>query len=239
MAENLVIFDCDGVLVDSEFLSCSFFSEVLSSYGYQISVEECIRRFTGVNEHTCRQIIMEESGIDIPTDFWALQQPNLLKAYEKELIPLLEPVLEILDHLEIPRCVASNSSRNNVIYCLQCTKQLKYFTDRSIFTSQQVPKAKPVPDLFLFAAQEMGFKPENCIVVEDSSAGANAAIAAGMQVLMFVGGNHARFNWYRSQVAVHGKPLVPTCHELCFALQRLIQRGEDNFEANAPIKIRT
>ncbi len=222
MLEKLVIFDCDGVLVDSEFLSCRFFAEVLAIYGYQISVEECIRRFTGVNEHHCRQIIMEESGVDIPADFWVLQQPSLLKAYETELSPLLEPTLEILDHLEIPRCVASNSSRCNVIHCLQFTKQLKYFTDRSIFTSQQVPKAKPAPDLFLFAAQEMGVKPENCIVVEDSSAGAHAAIAAGMQVLMFVGGSHAGFNWYRDQVAVHGKPLLPTCYELSCALQQCI-----------------
>lgn len=222
MSEKLVIFDCDGVLVDSEFLACRFFSEVLSNYGYQISLEECIRRFTGVNEQSCRQMIKEESGIEIPLDFWDLQQPYLLKAYETELSPLLEPVLEILNHLAIPRCVASNSSRSNVIHCLQFTKQLKYFTDESIFTSSQVPRAKPAPDLFLFAAKEMGIRPENCIVVEDSSAGANAAIAAGMQVLMFVGGSHAHFNWYRNKVAVHGKVLFPTCQELLCALQDLI-----------------
>ena len=87
MSENLVIFDCDGVLVDSEFVSSRIFSEALSGYGYQISVEESIRRFTGVNEHNCRQIIMKESGIDIPIDYWTLQQPLLRKAYETELIP--------------------------------------------------------------------------------------------------------------------------------------------------------
>ena len=239
MTKNLVIFDCDGVLVDSEFLSCKYFSQTLSDYGYPISVEECIRRFTGVNEHICRQIILEESGIDLPKDFWDLQQPSLLKTYQSELSPLLEPVLQALDHLEIPRCVASNSSRNNVIHCLKWTDQLKYFTEKSIFTSQQVPKAKPAPDLFFLAAQEMGVKPENCIVVEDSSAGAHAAMAAGMQVLIFVGGTHARFNWYRSQVAVHGKPLFPTCQELAHAIQRLIQTGEDHLEAHVPISVST
>ena len=222
MTKSLIIFDCDGVLVDSEFLSCQYFSETLSDYGYPISVEECIRRFTGVNEHICRQIILEESGIDLPKDFWDLQQPSLLKKYQSELSPLLEPLLQTLDHLEIPRCVASNSSRNNVIHCLKWTDQLKYFTDQSIFTSQQVPNAKPAPDLFLLAAQVMGVKPENCIVVEDSSAGAHAAIAAGMPVLMYVGGSHARFNWYQSQVAVHGKRLFTTCHELSSALHGLI-----------------
>lgn len=222
MSENLIIFDCDGVLVDSEFVSSRVFSEALSDYGYPISAEECIRRFTGVNEHTCRQVIMKESGINIPADYWALRQPVLLKAYETELAPLLQPVLEILDFLKIPRCVASNSSRNHVVHCLEFTKQLEYFTDRSIFTSQQVPKAKPAPDLFLFAAREMGVRPENCIVVEDSSTGADAAIAAGMQVLMFLGGSHARFNWYRRQVAIYDKPMLSTYHELLHAIQQAL-----------------
>lgn len=220
MSENLVIFDCDGVLVDSEFISSKIFAEALTGYGYPISVEECIRRYTGVNEHLCREQIMQESGIKLPADYWALQQPNLQKAYERELTPLMQPVLEILDLLKIPLCVASNSSRNHVVHCLEFTKQLGYFNDSTIFTSQQVQKAKPAPDLFLFAAKQMGVKPENCIVVEDSSTGAHAAIAAGMQVLMFLGGSHARFHWYRNQVAKHDKPMLSTCHELSQAIQQ-------------------
>ncbi len=218
--KNLIIFDCDGVLVDSEFISCKVFSEALLKYGYPISTEECVKRFTGLNENTCRQMIMEESRINIPPDYWTLEQPNLLKAYETELTPLLQPVLEMLDVLKIPRCVASNGSKNHVLNCLEFTKQLDYFTDKSIFSAQQVQKPKPAPDLFLFAAQEMGVKPENCIVIEDSSTGAHAAIAAGMQVLMFLGGTHARFSWYRSQVAIHDKPMLSTCHELLLSIQQ-------------------
>ena len=205
-------------------LNYHFFSEALSGYGYSISLEECIKRFTGVNERTCRQIIVEESGIDIPIDYWNLQQPILMKAYETELTPLLQPVLGVLDTLKIPRCVASNSSRNHVVKCLEFTKQLEYFSDESIFTSQQVLKAKPAPDLFLFAAKEMGVQPENCIVIEDSSTGVSAAIAAGMQVLMFLGGSHARFNWYRSQVSIHDKPMLSTCHDLVYAIQRAMTK---------------
>lgn len=78
--KQLIIFDCDGVLVDSEFVSNKVFSEVLSHYGYFISVEECIRRFTGIDEQSCRKIIMEESGLDIPVDYWIKSQPVLLKA---------------------------------------------------------------------------------------------------------------------------------------------------------------
>lgn len=119
MPENLIIFDCDGVLVDSEFIANRVFSEALYGYGYPISLEECIKRFSGVNEHTCRDVIMKESGIHIPADYWAIQQPNLLKAYETELTSLLRPVLEILDIHKIPKCVASNSSRNYVVRCLE------------------------------------------------------------------------------------------------------------------------
>jgi len=226
MAENLIIFDCDGVLVDSEFISSRIFSEALSGYGYRISKEECIRRFTGVNEHARRDVIMKESGLNIPENYWDLQQSVLFKAYENDLKPLLQPVLEILNILKIPRCVASNSSRKHVVHCLKSTKQIEYFTDRSIFTSHQVSKAKPAPDLFLFAAREMGVKPENCIVIEDSSTGADAAIAAGMQVMMFLGGNHARFDWYRTQVAIHNKPMLSTWHEVACAIQQAIKARE-------------
>ncbi len=222
MSKTLIIFDCDGVLVDSEFVSSRVFSEAVSEYGFSISTEECIRRFTGLCEKACRQVILEESGIEIPNNYWSLLQPDLKKAYETELTALLDPVLEFLDNLGIPRCVASNSSRTHVVECLEHTKQLRFFNESTIFTSQQVPRAKPAPDLFLFAAKEMGFKPEDCIVVEDSSTGANAAIAAGMQVLMYVGGSHAHFEWYRSKISVHGKPLMGNCQELSHAIKQVL-----------------
>ncbi|MBA3603694.1 MAG: HAD-IA family hydrolase [Parachlamydiaceae bacterium] len=223
MSKTLIIFDCDGVLVDSEFVSSRVFSEAVSEYGFTISTEDCIKRFTGLCEKDCRQAIMEESGIEIPNNYWSLLQPVLKKAYETELTALLHPVLEILDSLGISRCVASNSSRNHVVECLEHTKQLKFFSDDTIFTSQQVPRAKPAPDLFLFAAEEMGFSPKDCIVIEDSSTGANAAIAAGMKVLMYVGGSHAHFEWYRSKVSVHGKPIMSNCHELSNAIKQAIE----------------
>lgn len=218
MSENLVIFDCDGVLVDSEYVSCKVFSEALSKYGYSISVEDCIRRFTGYNEHVCREVIMKESGLDIPVDYWSSKLPDLKKAFETELTPLMHPVLEVLNTHKIKRCVASNSSRKHVVHCLEFTKQLPYFTDPSIFTFEQVAKPKPAPDLFLHAAKTMGVKPENCIVVEDSATGANAAIAAGMNVLMFLGGSHAKFDTYQSQIALLNKPMHNTAHELAEAI---------------------
>lgn len=214
MTDKLVIFDCDGVLVDSEYIACKIFSEALSKYGYAITVEETIRRFTGVNEHICRQMIIEETGLEIPEDYWDRIQPELMKSYETELTPLLQPVLEMLEKHQIARCVASNSSRTHVINCLKFTKQLHFFDEQAIFSSQQVEKAKPAPDLFLFAAKQMGVLPENCIVIEDSSPGVKAAIAAGMQVLMFAGAGHSSFDWYKNQIAVHEKPIHGCSHEL-------------------------
>jgi HAD superfamily hydrolase (TIGR01509 family) len=219
MQKKLIIFDCDGVLVDSEFVSNKVFCETLAKYGYQISLEESIKRFTGVTAENCRQEIIQESGIDIPEDYWIQAQPTLQIAYKNELIALMQPVLEILNILQIPRCVASNSSRKHVIQNLEFTQQLQYFTDSSIFSAQQVEKAKPAPDLFLFAAREMGVEPKDCIVIEDSAAGAQAATAAGMQVFMFLGGSHARFDWYRNQIALQNKPMLPNCNELAFILQ--------------------
>lgn len=223
MHENLVIFDCDGVLVDSEFIASRIFSEALSHYGYQISSEECLKRFTGVDENTCREIIMKETGLPIPEDYWALQKSKLLSAFESDLKPLLDPILNILNTFKISRCVASNSSRSHVLHSLKITDQLKYFSDNSIFNASQVAKPKPAADLFLFAAKEMGVKPENCVVIEDSSIGAEAAVAAGMQVILFVGGGNAQFDWYQTQMAKHQKPMVSTCHELLYEIQQAFQ----------------
>ncbi len=222
MSEKLVIFDCDGVLVDSEFLANKVFVEAMSRYGYSISLEDSIRKFTGINEHTCREMILQEAGIDLPVDYWSSQLPVLQKAYQTALIPLLQPVLETLDQNKISRCVASNSARSHVVHCLEHTKQLKFFNKGAIFSAQQVAKPKPAPDLFLLAAKEMRVDPKNCLVIEDSLAGAQAAISAGMQVLMFLGGSHAQYSFYRNNVATLNRPMLTTCDELSEAIQNFI-----------------
>ena len=135
----------------------------------------------------------------------------------------MQPVLEILDSLKIPRCVASNSSRSHVVNCLQLSQQFNYFSEPAIFTSQQVEKPKPAPDLFLFAAKEMGFEPENCIVVEDSPAGTQAAIAAGMNVLIFLGGSHACYDWYKNNFANYDRPIFSSCQELLEAISQILK----------------
>lgn len=221
--KHLIIFDCDGVLIDSEYVANKVFTKVLFNYGYSISIEESIKRFTGLHEYSCREIIMKEAQVDIPQDYWAREQPNLLKTFELELTPLLNPLLETLDKLKILKCVASNSPQHYVMQCLGFTQTLKYFNQNSIFTAQLVSKPKPAPDLFLFAAKNMGIQPENCIVIEDSLAGAHAATAAGMKVMMFLGGSHARFDWYRDRLASHDLRMLSSCEELLNAIQCILK----------------
>jgi HAD superfamily hydrolase (TIGR01509 family) len=220
--QKLVIFDCDGVLVDSEIIASRYEAEVLTSIGYPITTDECIRRFTGLNAATVRQIIFEEAGIEISLDFFAQRQSGLLELLEAELLPLNRAVLNALDERKVSRCVASSSSRTRVIRSLELTKQYTHFNNQSIFTSQQVSKGKPAPDLFLFAAQQMGFSPENCIVVEDSPAGIQAAISAGMNVVGFLGGSHAKYDWYRQKLESYEIPLANDENELHTVLNNFV-----------------
>lgn len=215
---KLVIFDCDGVLVDSEIISNRVDAEALTSFGYPITTEESIKRFTGLNAKAVRQTILKESGIDIPLEYLNSQQQVVLKVFETELVSLIKPVLEAIDKRQISRCVASSSPRNRVVRCLELTEQFLYFNHESIFTSQQVVNGKPAPDLFLFAASQMGFKPADCIVIEDSFAGIEAAISAGMYVIGFLGGSHAHHPWYHEKVHAYEVPIAKNSNDLLMLL---------------------
>ena len=197
---KLILFDCDGVLVDSEYLASQVFSEALAKYGYTISAEESIRRFTGVNEYDCRKILMSEMDIEIPEDYWHKEKLNLKKAYELYLTGLLEPLLSFLKTSNTPRAIASNSSRDHILHCLELTSQLDYFSPDAIFSASQVAKAKPAPDVYLFAATQMMTPPENCLVIEDSITGVQAAQAANMKVFMFLGAKHSQYDWYHQEL---------------------------------------
>jgi HAD superfamily hydrolase (TIGR01509 family) len=224
---KLVIFDCDGVLVDSEIISNRIDAEALTSIGYPITTEESIKRFTGVNAKTVRETIFAESGKDIPLDFLDAQQPLVLKAFETELNPLMEVVLEMIDRQNIMRCVASSSPKHRVIHSLKLTGQCKFFNDKSIFTSQQVSKGKPAPDLFLLVASEMGYSPEDCIVIEDSPAGIQAGLSAKMNVIGFLGGSHAQYDWYRQKIVQFGIPIAHSNQDLLAILKTLLKMEND------------
>ncbi len=207
--KKLIIFDCDGVLVDSEIIAQRVGVEVLSEIGYSISVEESIKKFTGLNGAAERKIVYEESGITVSDDFFdQVRLPRTLDAFEQELEPLIMPVLEFVRERGFDRCVASSSERRRVKRSLSLTNQIQFFEEVNIFTAQLVKKPKPAPDLFLLAAKRMGYAPKDCLVIEDSISGVKAGLAANMSVIAFLGGTHAQYGWYQERMKAMNTPIA-------------------------------
>ena len=186
---SLVIFDCDGVLVDSEPISCRITAEVLGSYGVPIDTAGVMRRFLGHSQAAIRRLAAEEFGVDIPERYLSEVRQRIVPAFRAELraIPGIHQVLEALT---VPICVGSGSQPERIRLSLELTG-LDGFFGKHIFSASQVARSKPAPDLFLFAAEKMGHPPADTLVVEDAVAGVTAAVAAGMTVVGFTGGSHS------------------------------------------------
>ncbi|KEQ06265.1 HAD family hydrolase [Pseudorhizobium pelagicum] len=198
MARPLVIFDCDGVLVDSEPLSVSVLVEALNRKGVDISEDEAYARFLGRSLSTVSQILHDDFDHSIDDAFLDDLRHHLFARFRLELKPV-PGVAQALDALEWPRCVASSSQPERIRLSLSLTGLLDRF-EPHIFSASMVSHGKPAPDLFLHAAKAMGAEPSACIVVEDSPAGIEAAQRAGMTVFAFVGGSHAGAPGYRERV---------------------------------------
>ncbi|WP_114944902.1 HAD family hydrolase [Microvirga calopogonii] len=183
----LLIFDCDGVLVDSEPLSCRIDAEVLTECGVPYTAEDVAREFTGVSIKDQIARIESERGIRLPEDFTERLNRTLFARFETDLKPIAG-VRDAILSLPFPRCVASSSIPERIALSLRVTGLADLFDN--IFSSTQVARGKPAPDLFLHAAKQMSTPPEDCLVIEDSVAGVQAAIAAGMRVVGFTGGGH-------------------------------------------------
>ncbi|EIM26049.1 HAD family hydrolase [Microvirga lotononidis] len=183
----LMIFDCDGVLVDSEPLSCRIDAEVLTECGVPYTAEAVAREFTGVSVKDQIARIESERGIRLPEDFTERLNRTLFARFETDLKPIAG-VRDAILSLPFPRCVASSSVPERIALSLRVTGLADLFDN--IFSSTQVARGKPAPDLFLHAAKQMNARPDDCLVVEDSIAGVQAAVAAGMRVIGFTGGGH-------------------------------------------------
>jgi HAD superfamily hydrolase (TIGR01509 family) len=184
---DLIIFDCDGVLVDSEVLSCGCLSEVLASHGIDLGVDKALELFVGrsigaVQEH------YGELRRPLPDEFSMELKAKVRQRFSASLSPI-EGVGSVLGRLQSPFCVASSSDLDRVSFSLALTGLSGYFGKR-LFTSQMVKRGKPAPDLFLYAAAEMHADPRRTLVIEDSVSGVKAGKAAGMTVWGFVGGGH-------------------------------------------------
>jgi HAD superfamily hydrolase (TIGR01509 family) len=187
MRYDLIIFDNDGVLVDSEPLSNTILAAYLTELGHPTSYEESVRDYMGAAVHRVHDLVRERTGEDLPADFDATLHARVFAAFERELQPV-EGVAEVLGRLTadgVPYCVASSGSHERIRVGHRRTGLDKWFDDSIIFSAQDVGRGKPAPDLFLHAADRMGVAPVRCAVVEDSPLGLAAAAAAGMDAYAF------------------------------------------------------
>jgi HAD superfamily hydrolase (TIGR01509 family) len=182
---DLVIFDCDGVVVDSERVVHAVFGEFIRSYGVRLTEAEMHERFLGRRLAECAALVEELTGKAVP--------PGELERYcaERDRVLLeqvrpVEGIREVLVELTIPYCIASSGDHAKMRITLGATKLMPFFEGR-LFSATEVPQGKPAPDVFLYAAARMGADPKRTVVVEDSVNGVLAGCAAGMTVLGFAG----------------------------------------------------
>ena len=186
---DLIIFDCDGVLVDSELLSCQCLSDELSGLGITLPLEQALDLFLGRSTGAITQHY-REFGHMVPADFPVRLKSRVLTSFEAALHPVPD-VDAVLSGLRVPFCLASSSDLDRIALSLRLTGLAPHFGDR-LYTAQMVRHGKPAPDLFLHAAEKMGAQPARALVIEDSVSGVQAAKAAGMTAWGFVGGGHYR-----------------------------------------------
>ncbi|MEU3527104.1 HAD family hydrolase [Streptomyces sp. NPDC038707] len=187
MRYDLVIFDNDGVLVDSEPMSNRLLAAYLTELGHPTSYEDSIRDYMGSAMHRVHDLVLERTGRRLPEDFDEVFHARVFAAFERELrpVPGVTDVLEKLAADGVPYCVASSGSHERIRVGHRTTGLDRWFTDERIFSADDVGRGKPAPDLFLHAAERMGVAPGRCVVVEDSPPGVQAAVAAGMDVYGF------------------------------------------------------
>jgi HAD superfamily hydrolase (TIGR01509 family) len=186
---GLVIFDCDGVLVDSEPLSMRVLLDTIAETGLRFTQEEAYRRFLGRSLASTTAQLSAEFGIDLAHSALERMRLRLYDLFRKELRPVAG-IEDALDALGVPYCVASSSQPERIRLSLEVTGLLSRF-EPDIFSATMVADGKPAPDLFLYAADKMSTAPGRCLVVEDSPAGIAAAKSAGMRVYGFTGASHA------------------------------------------------
>lgn len=205
-AFDLLIFDCDGVLVDSEILACRAVSEALAEFGLSLPVDEIAERFLGRSSRDMYAALEAEWGCVLSQEVRSRIRAHSRELFDRELRPVTG-IVSVLEALAGPRCVASSSGPEAIAYKLGRTDLLRCFEPVALFSARMVSRGKPAPDLFLHAAEHMGSDPARCLVIEDSVPGVTAAKAAGMTVFGFIGASHCR-SGHDDQLSAAGADLV-------------------------------
>ena len=224
-AFDLVVFDCDGVLVDSEMLSAGVLMGMMEEIGLPITDAIFREDFLGRSFANAANRVSKRFGRNIPDDFQMRYRDRLLLRIEKhlEVMPGIEAVL---NSLKVPICLATSSSPQRLGTSLLKTKLSQYFEGRC-FTASQVQHGKPAPDLFLLAMQAMGVKPERSLIIEDSEMGVRAGLAAGSTVWQFAGGSHVKAG-YQLSAGLSPHRMIADAKALHSAFREIGLCGRDN-----------
>lgn len=202
MPFDLIIWDCDGCLVDSEAIACGVVASYMTRLGYPLTGEDYISRFVGKPIETALQEVDLEKGLSLRSTFPYIEcRQEILNVFLSALKATVG-VEDVLQTISLEHCVASGSSVERNTQALQVTKLFSFFEGK-IFSSSQVTHGKPAPDVFFYAAEKMGADPSRCLVIEDSVAGVTAGKAAGMTVFAYMGGSHVNAAWRERVAAAH------------------------------------
>ena len=211
--QKLIMWDCDGVLVDSETLLKKGEKEELNKAGYNLSINDCVMLFSGLSIENAT-INFEAKYGPLPQDFFKKQIKNSFNLFRKRLTALNYNNVKKIFEKGINQCIVSGSPNERVKLCIEVTNMSSFFDEKTIFTKELVKNGKPSPELFLYAAEKMGYKPSDGLVIEDSPSGIQAAINAKMNVIAFMGGGHTRSDEYRNKIKSFNVPIVETEIEL-------------------------
>jgi HAD superfamily hydrolase (TIGR01509 family) len=215
----VVIFDCNGVLVDSEPLATAIVSEELMRAGFNLTPDVVARYFTGRRPADMFAEIEIAARRKLPADFAATVAGATLRRFRAEL-RATPHTAQALSWLRGPKCVASSSAIDRIRVSLESTNLIRFF-DPNLFSASEVGHGKPAPDLFLHAAAKMRVRPADCIVVEDSAVGVAAGVAAGMTVIGFTGGSHAGNPFDRQLAGAGARAVIADMRALKGAVMQL------------------
>ncbi|MEZ4773602.1 MAG: HAD family phosphatase [Bacteroidia bacterium] len=207
-----LIFDCDGVIIDSEILYAQIAVQKLATVGYHTDTLTYCRRFSGMMDAAILEIISRENDIYLSPDFHDELKTEAAAAFQTRLLPI-QGMGELIRSLSLPVSIVSNSHLEHVQHGLSCAG-IPYMPVAHIFTSQMVAHPKPAPDVYQLALKSHGLSPETCIVIEDSEAGVTAAKAAGLTVIGFLGGGHITENHSEKLTRIGVDYLVHNAEEL-------------------------
>ena len=219
---TLLIFDCDGVLVDSEHLACASLAEVMTTLGHSMTSDEAMRAFAG---RSLKDVLARAERLlsrPIPKDLGEQAAVQLMARFRREL-QAVAGVKEAIAALPYRRCVASSSDPSRLTLSLDVTGLSALFGN-NVFSAVEVANGKPAPDLFLLAARRLGEDPSSCIVIEDSVLGVEAAGAAGMAAIGFAGASHANQGLAERLAAAGAEPVIHSMANLPAAVEQVVGR---------------